>query len=470
MATPSSRMLLGDLFQHFVKDSPICFMTRLLLENALNPQTIDSLFAQHAERQYTRELLFSSVVEVMGLVVCGMQPSVNAAYKKLKERIPVARKNLYEKINHTEPAVAAALLRHTAAQMTTIVQHLGGALPDLLPGYRVRILDGNCLAATEHRLKPLRTTTAGPLPGKSLVVLDPALMLAVDVFPCLDGHAQERALLDQVLPTVAAGDLWIEDRNFCTRRWLLGVAARGACFLVREHKANAPWQAETPLRYKRRADGARVWEQRVRITDPETGQQLRLRRLVLKLAQPTRDGEYEVVLLTNLPRRQAAALKVACLYRKRWTIETLFQVLEQAFASEQARLGYPQAALLSFCVALVAYNLLAVVKAALRVAQGTDKVEREVSLYYFAEELSGVYRGMMIALPEERWTGFQTYTPQQMAELLTTIAAQVRLSAYGRQPRGPKKPRPPRTKNKGQPHVSTQRLLREHHNMKSHTI
>jgi hypothetical protein len=97
-------------------------------------RSVDALFEQHAQTQYTRELLFSSVVDVMSLVVCGMQPSVNAAYKHLQDRIPVARKNLYEKINHTEPAVSAALVRQTAGTMTEIIGHLGGALPELLPG------------------------------------------------------------------------------------------------------------------------------------------------------------------------------------------------------------------------------------------------------------------------------------------------------------------------------------------------
>ncbi len=41
-------------------------------------------------------------------------------------------------------------------------------------------------------------------------------MLAIDVFPCEDGHTKERALLDQLLATVEPKDLWIEDRNFCT--------------------------------------------------------------------------------------------------------------------------------------------------------------------------------------------------------------------------------------------------------------
>ncbi|MGV2828751.1 hypothetical protein [Myxosarcina sp. GI1(2024)] len=64
----------------------------------------------------------------------------------------------------------------------------------------------------------LRNIRAGSLPGKSLVVLNPALGLATDIFPCEDGHAQERSLLPEVLEAVKAGELWIGDRNLCTTR------------------------------------------------------------------------------------------------------------------------------------------------------------------------------------------------------------------------------------------------------------
>jgi len=459
-------MFLGEVFERFAAEGPICVMVRALLENTLNPQSVDALFEQHAQVQYTRELLFSSVVDVMGLVVCGMQPSVNAAYHHLGERIPVARANLYEKINHTEPAISAALVRQTAGTMTEIIGHLGGALPELLPGYHVKILDGNCLAATEHRIEELRTLGAGPLPGKSLVVLDPALMLAIDVFPCEDGHTQERALLDGVLPSVRRGDLWIEDRNFCTCKWVFGVAHRGAHFLVREHRTNVPWEAVSDLQYVGRTENAAVYEQRVRIVDPNTGKTLTVRRLELHLDAPTRDGERVVALLTNVAKKKVNALRLARLYRQRWTIDYLSQILEKALASEQPRLGYPPAALLGFCVALVAYNILAVIKAALRVTHGQEKVEQEVSLYYFALEMRQVYRGMMIALPAANWKFLQTLTPQAMAKFLQAVASHLRLTRYPRQPRGPKKPPPQRIKKKDQPHVSTKRLLDQRRKMK----
>ncbi len=60
--------------------------------------------------------------------------------------------------------------------MEAIIRHLKGNLPDWLPGYRLKILDGNAIAASEHRLKPLRACNSAPLPGQSLVVLDLSLM------------------------------------------------------------------------------------------------------------------------------------------------------------------------------------------------------------------------------------------------------------------------------------------------------
>jgi hypothetical protein len=37
------------------------------------------LFEQHRQRQYTRELLFSTVVDLMALVALGLRPSLHAA-------------------------------------------------------------------------------------------------------------------------------------------------------------------------------------------------------------------------------------------------------------------------------------------------------------------------------------------------------------------------------------------------------
>src|SRR5262249_17998650 len=152
-------------------------MTQALLENALPPSTVDQLFEDHAELQYTRTLLFSDVVDLMSTVVCGIRPTINSAYKKMAPTLGVTKKAVYDKIDRVETTTSAALVRHTAAALTPVIDELEARKGPWLDGYRVRILDGNHLPGTEHRLGPLRTTRAGALPGQALVVLDPELML-----------------------------------------------------------------------------------------------------------------------------------------------------------------------------------------------------------------------------------------------------------------------------------------------------
>jgi len=106
-------------------------------------------------------------------------------------------------------------------------------------------------------------------------------------------------------------------------------------------------------------------------------------------------------LLTNLPA-SVSALKVADLYRRRWTIETLFLEVTTTLTCEIDTLCYPKAALFRFCLALVAANAVAVVKAALRAAHAEEKAD-ELSGYYLALEVKQVHQGMMIAVPPICW-------------------------------------------------------------------
>jgi IS4 transposase len=449
-------VLFEPLFERFAQGTPLAVMTRALLENALRPEPLDAIFERLALRQYTKELLFSTVVQAMALVACRLYKSPRAVYTEHPDWFPVSLKCVYEKLQGVELPVMREMVRDNARRCGAVIEALAGQVPALLAGYRVKILDGNALAGTDHRLKELRQTTAAALPGKSLVVLDPALGLAIDVIPCEDGHAQERSLFAEVLPTVEPLDLWIEDRNFCTLGFIFGVAQRRGFVLVREHQ-NLPWRAISELRYAGRTETGRVYEQEVEITSEE-GQTLKLRRVVIRLDEPTRDGETEVALLSNL--RGVRTLKLARLYLERWGIEGLFNILTTTLKCEQTSLGYPKAALFGFCVTLVAYNALATVKAALRSAHGSAKVEEEVSLPLVAEHVCRNYEGMMVGLPPQEWLPFRELSAPDMAGCLRRWAAMVCLQKVRKarsQPR--KKARPKPAPDPGTPHVSTARLL-----------
>src|SRR4051794_13036454 len=215
-------MILAPMFEQFINESPLSVMSRATVEYALSAKALDDLFERTAQTGYTRELLFSTTVDLMSLVVCTKGHQVKSAYQQLLQRVPVTLKCVYEKLQNIETAVSADLVRCVAARCGGLITELGGAGQPLLPGYRGRILDGNHLAATQRRLKVSRGHSAGPLPGQSLAVLDPELMLVTDLIPCEDAHAQERALIGQVLPLVRKGDVWVGDRNFCTVDFLLG--------------------------------------------------------------------------------------------------------------------------------------------------------------------------------------------------------------------------------------------------------
>jgi hypothetical protein len=124
-------------------------------------------------------------------------------------------------------------------------------------------------------------------------------------------------------------------------------------------------------------------------------------------------------------------------------------------------LGYPKAALFGFCLALVAYNMLAVVRAAWRRVHGAPTIDQELSLYDVANDIAQTYHGMMMAVPEDEWRVFSCMPLAERGATLRELAQKVCLKAYRKRPRGPKKPRPKREGTAKASHVSTAKLLRE---------
>jgi hypothetical protein len=283
-------------------------------------------------------------------------------------------------------------------------------------------------------------------------------MLVTDLIPCADAHTQERALIGQVLPLVQKGDVWVEDRNFCTVDFLRGVHQRGAHFVVRRH---GNLTIEPQSEFSKEFETETGWVSQRRVWVLRDGVRVLEARLVrVRLKQATEDGDIEVEILTDLPAK-VKATKVANLYLKRWKIEGAFHELTVALRCEVDTLGYPKAALFGFSVAVVAYNVLAVLKAAMRAVHGEETVHKEVSGYYMALEWSLVYAGMMIALPAAKWTPFARMPAKELAGLLRDWAGRINMRKIKKSPpRQPTKNKTKRIKDKS-PHLSTARLLDE---------
>ena len=451
--------MLSNIFKQFIAETPVTVMARGLMERIFAPKRLDDLFENYAQEQYQQDLLFSSQVDLMSLVVCGIQPSVHAAYRAKATELSVSTTALYNKLQGIEPRVSQALLRETMLDLKDLIKLMGGEQPNKLPGYQIKILDGTCLAPTERRLDAIRSYAAQPLPGKALVVLDPIKQLVIDVFPCEDAYTQERALLEQVIARVEERDVWMGDRNFCTAEFLTSIAEREAYFIIRQH-GSLGWKPRNEPKYIGKTKTGKLFEQQVQIQYGDTV--LSCRRVIVKLFNPTRDGDSEIAILTNLSPMDASAATVAELYQKRWRIETLFQTVTENFNGEINSLAYPKAALFSYCMALIAYNILATLRAALGSVHGVGKIAAGLSDFYIVDEIQGTYRGMMIAIPPPEWKPFEEKSNAQMARWLQECASRVHLKRFLKTPRSPKKKRKPLIIDRKHRHLSTARRLKDH--------
>jgi len=454
-------MVVSDLLRRFMAESPVTVMARAVLEHAFPDQVLDQMFRRTSREQYEDKLLFSTVVKVLAAVVTRGRKSVRNSYLgEARAQAQATLSALYAKLRNTETAVVSGLVQESFVRLLPVLRSLKAVRQPLFPGYCTKILDGAHLTGTQHRLRETRTLHSSPLPGQALVVLQPDERLISGAFPCEDAHSQERSLLDRVLATAVQKDLFLADRNFCTTEFLFGLARRGACFIIRQH-ATTLWGKELLGKRRRVGRGERgvVYEQTLRITNPFTDEQLLLRRITVVLDRPTTDGDTEIHLLTNLPRR-FGAVRISAAYLERWRVENAFQEIEQALRGEVNTLGYPKAALLAFGIALVIYNVIAVVKGALQSRHGEAAAFEKLSGYCLASEIAAVYAGMMIAIPPAEWTALLADIPvPTLTKFLKETAAYAQPQRFVKAPRGPKKPPPKRTGGLREKHVSTHRLL-----------
>lgn len=450
-------MLPTQILDRFVERCPAVVMVRAALERLLRPERLDRLFEDAAQRQYTKQLLFSQRVAVMAAIATRTHASVHSAYLAMKDRLGVSPAALYDKLNLLELGISESLVRETAADAAKLIDAMPAAGKEILPGLEVFYLDGNHLASTEHRVTELRDTREGPLPGQSLALLDAQRELIVDWVPCEDGHAQERALLPELLERIRAGIVVVADRNFCTSKFVFGLAARQAFFVIRQYASTLTGKLRGRRRRVGRIATGMVSEQAMELHFQD--KTLSVRRVTLVLDHPTESGDTEIHIITNLSTEQATAPQVAQAYGTRWTVEGAFQTLTDVLRCEVETLGYPRAALFSFATAVLVYNTYSVVQASLRAAHGAEVIEEKLSDYHLMSDVAATYVGMDIAVPDECWESYREMPVARFAKAMMKLAHRVKLARYPKKKRGPKKPQPRKKSGRRNHHISTARLL-----------
>src|SRR3954449_13085457 len=161
-------VVLPAILNPFVEGAPAAVMTRIALDWIIDSTPLDQLFDEVAQEQYTRELTLTHFVQVMLDVASGHRPSPRAAFLRRGLALVASLSAFYRKLNRMELAIPEAVVRRTATRARQLIAAGGGLLPQPIPGDGGRILYGNILTGTEHRITPLRTIGSAGLPGRSL--------------------------------------------------------------------------------------------------------------------------------------------------------------------------------------------------------------------------------------------------------------------------------------------------------------
>jgi IS4 transposase len=425
----------------------------------LSAEHLQALYEQ-APRCWTRKLTIDALFWLVVQVAAGARNSVFAAFQadqaEESPSINVSHQAVYGKLNCMPVAFGTLLVRASGERAMALLEQGEQRTFAGLEAYRLRVIDGTDLAGTEHRLQVLRKMYAAGLPGRFVVAYDWATGVCYDATASEDAYTSERVLVQQLLAQATKTDLYLMDRHYCTTAVLQAILAHEASFVVREHVGFLRCCELSKPRKLGRIDTGVVYEQMLKVEDTSTGKTFECRRLILKLDQPTEQGESEIQLLTNLPKK-VAGRSIVALYRERWTLERHFDFLKNCLHGEIESLGQPQAAIFMMCMALVAGNAFAVVQSSLRAVHGVEESEK-LSGYYLADELAGNYRSVEKLLADE-WDAIERMTAVKFWNWMTQVAKEIRTRAFYKHPRGPKRPTPPRRSGKTRHHYSTYRLL-----------
>ncbi len=361
---------------------------------------------------------------------------------------------LYDKVNRTEPALLRALVRGSAARLAPVMTAAGTGHPSL-PGYALRVLDGNHLPGSEKRLKPLRALRGAALPGLTLVVYDPDTGLAVDLVAAEDAYTDERTLA-RGPPGWRCARSGLGRRSALLRPALAGGAGRGG-----QPLRGAPARQPSP---PLRAGGlAGVWLLRDRHAaraehhpggEPDP--------LAAHCAQPDDpdDGGRPDALAVDQPARERQRgtdrAGVSATLAGRGPVPA-----PGAGAAQRGRPpGSPASGASGVASAVLAHNVLSLLSACIETVHGS---EPRVSVFHLGRQIAAGYEGLMVALGHAAVLTGREGGGSGVAARLLALAERVDVGRIATSPRGPKRKvdKPYVAATVAREHVSTARVLQK---------
>jgi hypothetical protein len=379
---------------------PLSEAVLLLARHATASEALNDLFDRHRGAAYERQLSFATLVALTGDALLEHDGSGRQSFQRGRRQgeLTVTDQAAYQKLGRLPLAVSEAFLAESTQHLLQVLPapalHRAG-LPASLRDWEVVVLDGKVVKRVPKRLRPLRGSRAGVVGGKALAALSLRSHLALAFATHADGQTNEALLVPALLPQVrdhAPAILWVADAQFGNPTQIAAFTARpGDHAVVRgDGKSRFVADASRPPRTGRDRRGRVYHESWGWLGGPRNAHRCYVRQLVLE-----RPGDKPLVVLTDLlDGERYPADDVLEVYRQRWGIERVFQVITEVFQLQHLIGSTPQGTLFQLALCLWWYNLIQVVRA--YVAAGAGEAVEQVS----SELLFGDVQRQLIALHE----------------------------------------------------------------------
>jgi hypothetical protein len=107
MTVHKEAVMLGKVLERLVDHSPISVMVRGTLARVLGADPLDLWYERTARKQSPRDLVFSTIYDLMSPVVFRLQPSVHAAYRAQEAQVGTSVVSVYNKLQEIETHTSA---------------------------------------------------------------------------------------------------------------------------------------------------------------------------------------------------------------------------------------------------------------------------------------------------------------------------------------------------------------------------
>lgn len=228
-----------------------------------------------------------------------------------------------------------------------------------------------------------------------------------------DYKASERGLLKQMIEGFGKGDLALLDRGLGGAQVYLEFHRRGQFFV---HRTKTSGERVAGYIQEFLASGQRQMKLKISIKDDETGEIVRLQ---IRLVLGPKDSEGKpIVFVTNLTsKKRYAQDAIVELYRKRWTVETLYGRVKNLLCLEKFHARSYNGVMQEIFANLLILSLTAAVVAAV---VDQDDLDIEVELPSF-KNAAEVVRRHILGVVNHRIVGAKPKV--RMKEILSEVRA-----------------------------------------------